>query len=91
MKKQAINKKLLFKKEIVKDLKSISGGIAPETQPVNTYGCGETYGYPCGPDPYPNLNTCDCVSPIPTKDTFAACATGHGYGCVTKTFGCTNG
>ena len=89
MKKQKIIKKLFFKKEIVKDLKSISGGIAPETQPVNTLGCGETYGYPCGPDPYPNLDSCDCASPIPTKDTFAACNTKHGPNCMANTVGCT--
>ncbi|MDV3925957.1 hypothetical protein CMT52_10420 [Elizabethkingia anophelis] len=83
MKKQNINKKLLFKKEIVKDLKSISGGIAPATQPVNTYRCAPTYGGVCGPDPVTNPNTCDCGGS--GSDTRIECDTKVGAGCVVGT------
>ncbi|MDC8098583.1 hypothetical protein [Chryseobacterium rhizosphaerae] len=83
MKKQKIKKELLFKKLIVRDLGSVLGGIAPDTQPVNTYKCGTIS---CdGNDPIPNLSTCDCGSTI--KDTSSQCETQHGSGCVLYTVG----
>ncbi|CAM3447556.1 hypothetical protein ELOC111193_05340 [Elizabethkingia occulta] len=85
MKKQAINKKLLFKKEIVKDLKSVTGGDEPETMPVNSYACGDTYRFMCTtPDPLPNLDTCICGTGG-FNDTLNACHTKHGVTCVLNT------
>ncbi|MCL1662918.1 hypothetical protein M2T78_01550 [Elizabethkingia ursingii] len=95
MKKQAINKKLLFKKEIVKDLESVTGGYEPETMPVNSYACGDTYRYVCTtPDPLPNLDTCGCGGNVTLLDTSNACQTRSGNVCVLNTVlagGCTYG
>lgn len=66
------------------DLQSIKGGNAPQTQPVNTYRCGPTYGGACGPDPVPNPQTCACnVSTM--RDTITNCQTMSGYDCVFNT------
>ncbi|AJW63512.1 hypothetical protein VO54_02040 [Elizabethkingia miricola] len=71
MKKQNINKKLLFKKEIIMDLKSVTGGQAPYTQKVDTYKC-PAGSVACDNDPVPNKYTCDCGHPF---DDSAACPT----------------
>ncbi|MCL1669989.1 hypothetical protein M2T82_18155 [Elizabethkingia ursingii] len=71
MKKQAINKKLLFKKEIVQDLHSFIGGQLPYSQKVDTYKC-PAGSIDCVNDPVPNKYTCDCGNLI---ESTAGCAT----------------
>ncbi|WP_367864815.1 hypothetical protein [Pedobacter sp. WC2423] len=73
MKKQKIEKQLIFDKQIISDLSAIKGGSAPVTMPVQTYQC-PTAGAKCGTeDPVPNPSTCSCGTPI--KDTYQSCGT----------------
>ncbi|AMQ01264.1 hypothetical protein AY601_4423 [Pedobacter cryoconitis] len=75
MKKQKIEKQLIFDKQIIGDLSAIKGGSAPVTMDVSTYQC-QTAGAKCGTaDPLPNPNTCSCGTPGDYNDTLRSCGT----------------